>query len=59
MPIKSDDLQVIISYKQFTGLLDAFKRVEALDKKMERVLEQQDALRCQFSQLMDAFRQLM
>lgn len=59
MPIKSDDLQVIISYKQLMGLLDASKQVEALDEKMERVLKQQDALRCQFQELMLAFKQLL
>lgn len=59
MPIKSDDLQVIIPYKQLMGLLDASQKVEALDHKLERVLAQQDALRSQFTQLMDAFKQLM
>lgn len=59
MPIKPDDLQVIISYKQLTELLNASQRVEALDKKVDRVLLQQDAFRCQLIELMDAFRQLM
>lgn len=59
MPIDSNDLQVIISYKQLISLLNASQRVEALDKKMERVLEQQAALRNQFSELMETFRQLM
>lgn len=59
MPIKPDELQVLISYKQLSELLNASQRVEALEKKVDRVLDQQDALRCQFSQLMDTFRQLM
>lgn len=59
MPIKPDDLQVIIPYSQLMGLLNASQRVQELDKKMDRVLQQQAALRGQFMELMDAFRQLL
>ena len=59
MPFKPEDLQVIISYNQLLGLLNASQRVEELNQKMERVLEQQNALRGQFTELMDAFHQLM
>ena len=59
MPINSEELQVIIPYRQLVSLLDSSQRVEALDKKMERVLEQQAALRGQFLELMDAFKQLL
>lgn len=59
MPIKSDDLQVIIPYKQLMGLLDASQRVEVLEQKVDRVLVQQDALRCQIVELMEALRELM
>lgn len=59
MPIKSDDLQVIISYKQLTELLNASQKVDDLTRKVDLVLQQQDAMRCQFLELMEAFRQLM
>ena len=59
MPIDSNDLQVIIPYRQLISLLNASQRVESLDKKMERILEQQAALRLQFCELMEAFRQQM
>lgn len=59
MPIDSNELQVIIPYRQLVSLLNASQRVEALDKKMERVLEQQTALRGQFLELMDTFKQLL
>ena len=59
MPIKSDDLQVIIPYKQLMGLLDASQKVDDLTRKVDLVLQQQDAMRCQFLELMESFRQLM
>lgn len=59
MPINGDNLQVIIPYRELVTLLNASQRVEALDKKMERVLEQQAALRGQFVELMETFRQLL
>lgn len=59
MPLDSNDLQVIIPYRQLISLLNASQRVESLDKKMERVLEQQAALRLQFVELMETFKQLM
>ena len=59
MPLNSDNLQVIIPYRELVNLLNASQRVDALDKKLERVLEQQTALRGQFLELMDTFRQLL
>lgn len=59
MPFKPEELSVIIPYTQLMGLLNASQRVEELNQKMERVLTQQEALRGQFMELMDAFRQLM
>ena len=59
MPIDPDHLQVIIPYQQLISLLNASQRVESLDKKMERLLVQQAALRNQFTELMEAFRALM
>lgn len=59
MPVNGDNLQVIIPYRELISLLNSAQRVEALDKKMERVLDQQAALRVQFTELMDTFRQLL
>ena len=59
MPIDPDNLQVIIPYQQLISLLNASQRVDALDKKMDRLMLQQAALRNQFTELMEAFRQLM
>ena len=59
MSIDPDNLQVIIPYQQLISLLNASQRVESLDKKMERLLVQQAALRNQFTELMEAFRELM
>lgn len=54
-----DDLQVIIPYKQLLSLLESSRRVESLDRKMELVLQQQAAMRLQFTELLEAFRELM
>lgn len=59
MPINGDNLQVIIPYRELVNLLNASQRVDAMDKKLERVLEQQAALRGQFVELMEAFRELL
>ena len=59
MPIDPDNLQVIIPYQQLISLLNASQRVDALDKKMDRLMLQQAALRNQFTELMEAFKQLM
>ena len=57
MPVNPDSLQVIIPYRELVHLLNASQRVDSLDKKMERLLEQQAALRLQFYELMEAFRE--
>lgn len=59
MPIDPNNVQVIISYKELMNLLSASQRVETLDKKMDRVLAQQAALRGQFLELMDKFNELI
>ena len=59
MPIDPNNLQVIIPYQQLVTLLNASQRVDALDKKMDRLMLQQAALRNQFTELMEAFKQLM
>ena len=59
MPIDPDNLQVIIPYQQLISLLNASQRVDALDKKMDRLMLQQAALRNQFTELMEAFSKLM
>lgn len=59
MPVNSDNLQVIIPYRELVNLLNAAQRVDTLDKKMDRLLSQQAALRGQFLELMEAFKQLM
>ena len=59
MPIDPNNLQVIIPYQQLITLLNASQRVDALDKKMDRLMLQQAALRNQFTELMEAFKQLM
>ena len=59
MPFDSDDIQVIISYRDLVRLLDASRRVDSLDKKMDRLIQQQSALRLQFTELLEAFKELM
>ena len=59
MPFDSDDIQVIISYRDLVWLLDASRRVDSLDKKMDRLIQQQSALRLQFTELLEAFKELM
>lgn len=59
MPVNPDSLQVIIPYRDLVHLLNASQRVDSLDKKMERLLDQQAALRLQFCELMEVFRQRM
>ena len=59
MPFDPDNLQVIIPYQQLISLLNASQRVESLDKKMERLLVQQAALRYQFTELMEKFNELL
>lgn len=59
MPFDSDDIQVIISYRDLVRLLDASRRVDSLDKKIDRLIQQQSALRLQFTELLEAFKELM
>lgn len=59
MPINGDNLQVIIPYRELVTLLNASQQVQALDKKMDRIIEQQNMLRGQFVELMQKFNQLL
>lgn len=59
MPVDGDNLQVIISYRDLMHLLNASQRVEALDKKMDRLMEQQKLLRGQFTELMEKLGELL
>ena len=58
MPVNSENLQVIIPYRELVNLLNSAQRVDVIEKKLERVLEQQIALRGQFIELMEKFREL-
>lgn len=59
MPINGDNLQVIILYRELVTLLNASQQVQALDHKMDRIIEQQNLLRGQFLELMQKFNQLL
>lgn len=58
MPVNGDNLQVIIPYRDLVALLNSAQRVDALDKKMDRVIEQNKLLRGQFTELMEEFKKL-
>ena len=55
---KQPDIQVLISYKDLMELLEASKQIEALKKDNTRLHEQLGALRSQFTELLDQFRDL-
>lgn len=59
MPINGDNLQVIIPYRELVTLLNASQQVQALDHKMDCIIEQQNLLRGQFLELMQKFNQLL
>lgn len=58
MPVNGDNLQVVISYRDLVNLLNAAQRVDALDRKMDRIIEQNKLLRGQFTELMEEFKKL-
>lgn len=59
MPINGDNLQVIIPYRELVSLLNASQQVQALDRKMDRIIEQQNLLRGQFTELLQKFNDLL
>ena len=55
---KLPDLQVLISYRDLVGLLDASEKLDELLAANFRLTAQQSALRSQFTELMEAFGEL-
>lgn len=55
---KQPDIQVLIPYQTLCELLDASKEVIKLRSEVQRLSVQQDRLRSQFIELMDAFGDL-
>lgn len=55
---KLPDIQVLIPYKELLELLDASKQVKLLQEDNKRLHQQLGALRSQFTELMDQFRDL-
>lgn len=55
---KQPDFQVLIPYKTLCELLEASKEVIKLRSDVQRLTVQQDRLRSQFIELMDAFGDL-
>ena len=54
----SNDIQVMISYRQLESLLSAATEVKQLRYEVRRLQTQQSALRLQFSELMEELRRL-
>lgn len=55
---KHPDFQVLIPYKDLMELLEASRQIEQLKKDNKRLHIKLDALRSQFTELMDAFGEL-
>lgn len=55
---KLPELQVLIPYKTLCELLDASEDVKQLRQEVKRLTDQQQALRSQFVELMEKFREL-
>ena len=49
---------VLLSYSELMELLDASRKIQQLTKDMQRLEQQQTALRGQFFELMDRLREL-
>ena len=58
MPKKLPDIQVLIPYKDLQQLLQASERVESLERDNRSLQNQIGALRLQFTELMELFRQI-
>lgn len=52
------DLQVVLPYKELLELLEASKQVKILSAQLAALLESQAALRGQFLELMEKYREL-
>ena len=52
------DLQVLIPYQDLLGLLRASEKVDSLQADNDKLREQLSALRSQFTELMEAFKDL-
>ena len=55
---KLPDIQVVLPYKDLVELLEASKEIKDLRSDNKRLHEQLGALRSQFLELMDQFREL-
>ena len=55
---KLPDIQVVLPYKDLVELLEASKEIKELRSDNKRLYEQLGALRSQFLELMDHFREL-
>lgn len=53
-----NELQVVLPYKDFVGLLEASRKVDDLTKQLAALRKEQAALRGQFVDVMDQFRDL-
>ena len=58
MPKKLPDIQVLISYKDLQQLLQASYELESLKRDNGNLLDQMAALRSQFTELMEKFREI-
>ena len=52
------ELQVLIPYSRLMELLNAANRVEEMSDQVKQLLEQQGALRNQFTELMQKYKEL-
>lgn len=55
---KLPDIQVLISYKDLQQLLQASEQLDSIKKENRHLQDQMDALRGQFVELMEAFRDI-
>lgn len=55
---KLPDLQILIGYEDLQDLLNAAAEVESLRKEQQRNRDQISALRAQFVELLDRFREI-
>lgn len=58
MPVKPEELQVILSYKQLTELLTAAQGLTELSQKIDRLFEQLDAIKSTQVECMDRIGEL-
>lgn len=55
---KLPDIQVLISYKDLQQLLQASEQLDSIKKENRHLQDQMDALRGQFVELMETFREI-